>query len=74
MFGCFVGGWAADSIGRVNGIFYSAIVALVGGSLQAAAQNSDFMIVARVITGVGTGGKSQVSEARLQPLRAMLTL
>ncbi|KAL1589002.1 hypothetical protein WHR41_02073 [Cladosporium halotolerans] len=56
MFGCFVGGWAADSVGRVNGIFYSAIMALVGGTLQAAAQSSDFMIVARVVTGLGTGG------------------
>jgi MFS family permease len=56
MVGCFLGGWAADSIGRINGIFYAAIVALVGGSLQAAAQGSDFMIVARVVTGTGTGG------------------
>lgn len=74
MFGCFVGGWAADSVGRVNGIFYSAIMALVGGTLQAAAQSSDFMIVARVVTGLGTGGKSQVSEARLQSLLVMLTI
>lgn len=61
MVGCFVGGWAADSIGRINGIFYSAIVALVGGALQSAAQGADFIIVARVITGLGTGGK--ISEA-----------
>ena len=57
MVGCFIGGWAADSIGRINGIFYGAIVALIGGALQAASQSADFMIVARVVTGLGTGGK-----------------
>ena len=57
MFGCFLGGWAADSIGRINGIFYGAIVALIGGALQAASQSADFIIVARVVTGLGTGGK-----------------
>jgi len=57
MVGCFLGGWAADSIGRINGIFLGAIVSLVGGALQAAAQGADFMLVARVITGTGTGGK-----------------
>jgi hypothetical protein len=59
MVGCFVGGWAADSIGRINGIFYAAIVALVGGVLQAASQGADMIIVARVITGLGTGGEYQ---------------
>jgi len=65
MVGCFVGGWAADTIGRINGIFYAAIVALVGGILQAAAQGADMMIVARVITGLGTGGKYQEPVARI---------
>jgi MFS family permease len=55
--GCFVGGWAADRIGRINGLFYAAIFALVGGALQAATQGSDFILVARVVTGLGTGGK-----------------
>lgn len=57
MVGCFVGGWAADTIGRINGIFFAAMIALIGGILQAAAQSSDFMLVARVITGLGTGGQ-----------------
>lgn len=65
MVGCFVGGWAADSIGRINGIFYAAIVALVGGILQAASQGSEMIIVARVVTGLGTGGEYQVSAAVL---------
>ena len=42
--GCFVGGWAADRIGRINGLFYGAIFALVGGALQAATQGSDFIL------------------------------
>lgn len=52
-----MGGWAADRIGRINGLFYAAIFALVGGALQAATQSDDFIIVARVVTGLGTGGE-----------------
>jgi MFS family permease len=59
MVGCFIGGWAADTIGRINGIFYAAIVALVGGILQASSQGAAMIIVARVVTGLGTGGKYQ---------------
>lgn len=57
IFGCFAGGWMADRVGRVNGLLMGALFALVGGALQAAAQNSDFMLCARVITGIGTGGE-----------------
>lgn len=57
IFGCFAGGWLADRISRVNGLVVGALFALVGGGLQAGAQSSDFMLVARVITGVGTGGE-----------------
>lgn len=56
IFGCFAGGWIADRIGRINGLFIGSLFALVGGALQAAITNSDFMLVARVITGIGTGG------------------
>ena len=59
MVGCFIGGWAADTIGRINGIFYAAIVALVGGILQASSQGAAMIIVARVVTGLGTGGEYQ---------------
>ncbi|GAA5957074.1 hypothetical protein JCM10213_003536 [Rhodosporidiobolus nylandii] len=55
IFGCFIGGWFADRWGRINGVLVSAIFAMIGGALQAAAQSSDFMLVARVITGLGTG-------------------
>ncbi|KAJ5036797.1 hypothetical protein NUH16_004676 [Penicillium rubens] len=55
IFGCFAGGWLADRFGRINGLLAGALFALAGGALQAAAQNSDFMICARVLTGIGTG-------------------
>lgn len=56
IFGCFAGGYLADRSGRINGMLVGAIFALVGGALQSAAQNSNFMICARFLTGIGTGG------------------
>ena len=53
--GCFVGGWLADRIGRINGIWWGAILACIGGALQTAIQSSDFILVARVVTGFGNG-------------------
>ncbi|CAI4220155.1 unnamed protein product [Parascedosporium putredinis] len=61
IFGSFAGGWAADRIGRINGLFIGCLFALVGGALQAAAQSSDFIIVARVITGIGTGALTGIT-------------
>ncbi|KAL2822404.1 general substrate transporter [Aspergillus granulosus] len=61
IFGCFAGGWLADRIGRINGLFIGSIFAMVGGSLQAAIQSSDFMLVARVITGIGTGALTGIT-------------
>jgi MFS family permease len=57
IFGCFGGGWLADRIGRINGLLAGSLFALVGGALQASTQNSNFMICARVVTGIGTGGE-----------------
>ncbi len=54
---CFAGGWLAHTIGRINGLFYASMFALVGGALQAATQSSNFILVARVVTGLGTGGQ-----------------
>ncbi|GAA5941007.1 hypothetical protein JCM1841_006607 [Sporobolomyces salmonicolor] len=53
--GCFVGGWIADRWGRINGIMGGSLFAMIGGALQAASQSSDFMLVSRVVTGLGTG-------------------
>ncbi|CEL09277.1 Putative Sugar/inositol transporter [Aspergillus calidoustus] len=61
IFGCFAGGWLADRIGRINGLFIGSIFAAVGGALQAAIQSSDFMLVARVITGIGTGALTGIT-------------
>ncbi|KAJ5650522.1 uncharacterized protein N7484_004245 [Penicillium longicatenatum] len=61
IFGCFAGGWLADRIGRINGLLAGSLFALVGGALQAAAQNSNFMICARVVTGIGTGALTGIT-------------
>ncbi|OAA61818.1 major facilitator superfamily transporter sugar [Niveomyces insectorum RCEF 264] len=61
IFGCFAGGWAADRIGRINGLFIAACFSLVGGALQAATQSSNFILVARVVTGVGTGALTGIT-------------
>ncbi|PYH68081.1 putative MFS sugar transporter [Aspergillus vadensis CBS 113365] len=61
IFGCFGGGWLADRLGRINGLLAGSLLALVGGALQAAAQSSDFMLVARVVTGVGTGALTGIA-------------
>ncbi|GAB1730037.1 hypothetical protein NU195Hw_g3460t1 [Hortaea werneckii] len=59
--GCFVGGWLADRLGRINGLFFAAAFALIGGALQAATQSSTFIIVARVVTGLGTGALTGIT-------------
>ena len=61
LFGCFVGGWLADRIGRVNGMFAASAFALIGGALQAATQSLDFILVARVVTGIGTGALTGIT-------------
>ncbi|KAK0968379.1 hypothetical protein LTS01_016755 [Friedmanniomyces endolithicus] len=59
--GCFLGGWAADRIGRINGLFCAAIFALVGGALQAATQSATFILLARTLTGIGTGALTGIT-------------
>ncbi|KAJ5105715.1 hypothetical protein NUU61_003062 [Penicillium alfredii] len=61
IFGCFAGGWLADRIGRINGLLIGSLFALVGGALQSAIQNSNFMICARVVTGIGTGALTGIT-------------
>lgn len=55
LFGCFLGGWAGDKYGRIKGVAFGAVWAVVGAALQCTAQNVSWMCVARVINGVGTG-------------------
>ncbi len=61
IFGAFVGGWIADRIGRINGLLIAAGFALVDGALQAATQSSDFILVARIVTGLGTGSLTAIT-------------
>jgi sugar porter (SP) family MFS transporter len=61
IFGAFAGGWLADRIGRINGLFVGAVIACIGGALQAGSTSSDFILVARVITGVGTGALTAIT-------------
>ncbi|KAB8235027.1 putative MFS sugar transporter [Aspergillus alliaceus] len=63
IFGCFAGGWLADRLGRINGLLFGSLFALVGGALQASIQSSDFMLVARVVTGIGTGALTGITPA-----------
>jgi len=55
-----VRGWLADRIGRINGSLIGAIFALVGGALQAASTSADFILIARVVTGLGTGALTAI--------------
>lgn len=56
-----MGGWLADRIGRINGLFYAAGVCLVGGALQAATQSDTFILCARTLTGIGTGALTGIT-------------
>jgi MFS family permease len=58
--GCFGGGWLADRLGRINGTLVGSLFAVVGGALQAATTSADFIIVARVVTGLGTGALTAI--------------
>ncbi|KAI0873352.1 general substrate transporter [Hypoxylon argillaceum] len=55
LFGCLLGGWIGDKIGRIKTIAVGAGWAIFGASLQTAAMNSNWMIGSRVVNGIGTG-------------------
>lgn len=44
LFGCLLGGWVGDKIGRIRTIALGAAWAVVGAALQCSAQNHDWMI------------------------------
>lgn len=56
-----MGGYYADRIGPIDGLFIATIFARVGGALQAATQSSDFILIAGVVIGLGTGVPSGVT-------------
>ncbi|KAJ4391007.1 hypothetical protein N0V93_004620 [Gnomoniopsis smithogilvyi] len=53
--GCLIGGSFGDKYGRIYAIAAGALWGLVGASLQCSAMNSDWMICARFVNGIGTG-------------------
>lgn len=55
LLGGLLGGYLADSAGRMKAIFLGSLWVILGASLQASAQNITWMMFARVITGCGTG-------------------
>lgn len=55
LLGGMLGGYMADAAGRTKAIFFGSLWVILGASLQASAQNITWMMLARVITGCGTG-------------------
>ncbi|KAK4494761.1 hypothetical protein PRZ48_014117 [Zasmidium cellare] len=55
LFGCLMGGWTGDKVGRIKTIAFGALWAILGASLQCSAQNANWMICARAVNGLGTG-------------------
>lgn len=55
LIGAMLGGWLGDKLGRINVIRIGCAWSIFGAALQTAAMNSNWMICARVINGIGTG-------------------
>ncbi|KAI8712570.1 hypothetical protein NCS52_01355500 [Fusarium sp. LHS14.1] len=55
LFGCLLGGWVGDKIGRIKTIALGSVWAILGASLQCSAQNANWMICSRAVNGIGTG-------------------
>ncbi|KXG45963.1 Major facilitator superfamily domain, general substrate transporter [Penicillium griseofulvum] len=55
LFGALLGGWLGDRTGRIKTIAAGSLWAILGAALQCSAQNSNWMICARFVNGIGTG-------------------
>ncbi|KAF4978068.1 hypothetical protein FZEAL_5494 [Fusarium zealandicum] len=55
LFGCLLGGWVGDKIGRIKTIALGSVWAIIGAVLQCSAQNANWMICSRAVNGIGTG-------------------
>lgn len=55
LFGGILAAWLSEKYGRINGVRMACAWVLVGAALQASAQNMNWMICSRTITGLGTG-------------------
>jgi len=60
LIGALTIGALSDRIGRNYAVIFAGFWGLLGQSLQVAAQNTPWMLCARVIAGIGTGGISAV--------------
>ncbi|KAK3669859.1 hypothetical protein LTR78_010240 [Recurvomyces mirabilis] len=58
--GALAGGALSDRIGRNYAVIIAGFWGLLGQSLQAAAQNVNMMLCARILAGIGTGGIAAV--------------
>ncbi|KAK1624037.1 putative MFS monosaccharide transporter [Colletotrichum phormii] len=55
LIGCMVGGSIGDRFGRIKTIAIGALWGIFGASLQCTAMNSNWMICAHLLNGIGTG-------------------
>ncbi|KAL1858432.1 hypothetical protein Plec18170_002630 [Paecilomyces lecythidis] len=53
--GCFLGGYVSDRYGRIKSLGFGAVWGIIGAALQCTAMNPAWMIVSRLINGIGTG-------------------
>lgn len=53
--GSLFGGWTGEKIGRIKTLGLACAWGLVGAALQTAAMDANWMIIARVVNGIGTG-------------------
>lgn len=55
LIGCFMGGYVSDKLGRIKSLGFDAAWGIIGAALQCTAMSPTWMIVSRLINGVGTG-------------------
>lgn len=55
MWGCFIGGWVGDKLGRKKGVLIGSLFCLTGAALMAGSVDSNMFIIARIVAGVGIG-------------------
>ncbi|KAE8330932.1 general substrate transporter [Aspergillus sergii] len=55
LIGCFLGGYISDRFGRIKSVAVGAAWGIIGAALQCSAMNPIWMIVSRLINGIGTG-------------------